>query len=106
MFEIKPGGDRGWERGVVETEIGLEESSPFFPVRTMFVAMRRWEGEKLEGGGMGSIGRAIPLGICYGWLEVSRIAQNLKSSLGETCWELPVVSFCLTWARTLEEPAI
>lgn len=55
---------------------------------------------------MGSIGRAIPLGICYGWLEVSRIAQNFKSSLEETCWILPLVSFCFRWARTLEEPAI
>lgn len=55
---------------------------------------------------MGSIGRAIPLGIRYGWLEVSRIAQNFKSSLEETCWILPLVSFCFRWARTLEEPAI
>ena len=62
MFEIKPGGDRGWERGVVETEIGLEESSPFFPVRTMFVAMRRWEGEKLEGGGDGEYWQGHPFG--------------------------------------------
>lgn len=50
MFEIKPGEDRGWESGVAETEIGLEESSPFFLVRTMFMAMRRWEEQKLEGG--------------------------------------------------------
>lgn len=59
----------------------------------MLVAMKDGKDKNVRVGGGGVLAGPSLWGICHGWLEASRIAQNLKSSLGVICWELLVVSF-------------